>query len=192
MKKLHLLKENDLRPQFNYAQVKNGRVVLTDQCILIVMTVADVFGSNELIADEEELYIPFKAWGILKFPTAKWITREGNRFTNSHGLTIDLLSAAEYADKVGRYPDWENILPDHKKPLVPVDNIGFNGEKLKQICDITGVPEWSFEFYGPDKCIMLSPCKNDSDMYALLMPVMLSGKIKKWHQPVEEIEDFLN
>lgn len=192
------MKSDGIRLWQDYAEIRDGKVAMTDGSILIVMGVQEVTGQS---ADQftETLYIDRKLWGLLKFPSAKltaWDPETRILKNITSGTEIKLLNQAEYEEKNGNFPDWSVVIPDQEKPLVPVDRIGFDAARLWTIAQVWGIDPWNmrYSFYGADRGIVIDGPVNQTEGFALLMPVNLSKdfegsfwpKLKPGEVPEEE------
>lgn len=175
MKKLQVVKADELRPYTAWAEVKDGRVVVLTGQLIINLPAKDVFGCEV----EGHWYIDRKMWGLLKFPSAKIISEEfGVLHNHTAGTKLEMMTPKEWADKFGRYPDWRDVTPDVSKPLAEVNRIGINADLYKQIVDTWGVDPKGIRlnFYGPDRAFILD--RHDDGGWALLMPVCLPDDLE--------------
>lgn len=170
MKKLHLAKADEFRPYSKYAEVKNGKVAVTTPYFIIVLASEDVFGAKV----DGHFYVDRKMWGLLKFPTAKFIDVDGLTIKNiTAGTEMKAIAAEDFEKTVARFPDWSVVLPDTSKPRVPTEAIGFDPEYYKVIADTLGVTKLRINFYGPDKGMIID-CDSDKG-FALLMTIYISN-----------------
>lgn len=169
MKKLHAIKDNG-REYAKYFQVKNGFVYLTNGLLLLKMPAEEVFG-KDIITDSDLFYFELKMWSILKFHSAKWITREGDVFRNSNGLTYVPVTSVQY-------PDVDVVVPERRKEIEAIFKYGLDAFEYFNLITAWGIPKENVRmwFYGETKgCILESP---DSKGFAYLMP--LNPKREIW------------
>lgn len=176
MKPLHKIKYTDsLRPVFEWIQVKDGRVCVLCPHFLIVLPAEEVFG-KDITHPDEELYFEKRLWQSAKFDKADQITRDGLAFNSTKNYktlgTIIALTGEDFADKVGKYPDWPCVVPDPKTPLNAIEQISFDYTFLFELCSAFALNPQMFQlfFRGGDKAIIvLHP---DTKGFGLLMPFL--------------------
>lgn len=187
MKKLHLAKADETRPDTKYAEVKNGKVVVLNPYFVIVLATEDVFGAKV----DGHFYIDRKMWNLLKFPAAKLIDVDGLILKNiTAGTEMKAIAADEFEKSVTRYPDWSVVLPDWSKPRVPTETICFDPEYYKVIADTLGIAKPRINFYGPDKGMIID-CDGDKG-FALLMPIYISNAdtfTSAFYNPAPEVTE---
>lgn len=179
MKKLHLATSNDsLRPVMQYIQVKNGFCYATDCHILIKVPINEVFG--DLFNEESEVYISAKDWKSQKVYNAYHFSKIDNIITvydkkmNKIGM-LEYMDKKIFEDKVGRFPDCEQVI--YSKNVMPedIDTISFNpsfyariGEALEETCQL-----FNLSFFGKTRAILVQ--HNKPDQYTkgigVLMPI---------------------
>ncbi len=165
--------KDDLRPAMQFFQVKNGYVCATNGNVLIKIPVEEVFGTihiDPIIANNEELYFDSKEWLTGKFHTSKMIFRNELTFTSDKEISI-VAKTAEQMLEIGRFPDYDGVIPDEKTPTSAINRIGINFTILSDLCSAFGkVDPRSFThyFYGEDRCILIK--HPESEGLGLLMP----------------------
>lgn len=178
MKKLHLTASTDVfRPAMNYIQVKNGYCYSTDAHVLVKVPVKEVFG--DIFTNEDEAYILAKDWKTAKVYAGVHFRKEGNLIKvldkkyNQIGM-LEYLTADQFANKVGRYPDCDFVIYGPDAVPAAVDTIGLDPEKLDAACKAisnSGIG-YKLQFYGQRKAVKVT--YHDSEAVAVVMPCMLN------------------
>ncbi len=186
MKSLHLIAGKDvLRPQFSALVAKNGYTYATNGSALIKMPNDLVFGTG-LIEESETLIFDANLWSVLKFHTAKFISREGLNFTNlTAGTTITAKLESEAGFKV---VDYESAIIKPETKPIEISCIGLNPIFLADLAKAYGTKNLAFglQFYGADRYIEI--LHNDfPDTYAILCPFLYTDKVKGYKEPYRHI-----
>lgn len=200
MKPLHLIAGKDpLRPWMSYLQIRNGFVYVTNAYAAIKIPAKEVFGT-EVIADGEELYIDAEQWAASKLHSETVIMRTGNtlRGLNSK-LSIEMLTAQEFSQKVGKYPDIETVLPAEDNPLGDVEYIGLNPVLLADVYkalkygDKKGEERFCLGFEAANRAIRITHPAMIAGTRVILMFVLFGEYVTPLQPaPVEEnIDDLL-
>ena len=177
MKKFSKVSSNDsLRPVLAYVQVKNGFFYATNCHVLVKIPASEVFGNNELISNDEEIYFNAKQWDAQKFYKAVIITREGNIFkaydkkVQLIGM-IESINAEEFNNKVGKFYNCEDVLPIDTKPIEAIKGFSMHPEYYFNVCECLE-PENNagiyMQFYGTTKATILR--STTSGGIGLIMP----------------------
>lgn len=172
MKPLHLVCsfDNTGSKAFHYIQVIRGKVIATNKFVLVVLPVSEVFNSEDIIDNEEELYFEASLWKTSGIFKSKDISREGNIFTGSAGsgniFQIKALSKDEFLEATNgsKYPDVRVVFPQTEQ--IAIKSAVIDPEAFKTVCKIFGVGFMQTCFYGEDRPMLLLP--NYSDGIALI------------------------
>lgn len=180
MKQLHLIAGKDpLRPMLHYIVVRNGFVYATNGAALIKMPTGEVFGDVEFAADEELLF-EASSWGLCKFHQATSFTRIGLSFTNVKFSTTLVAKLPKEVDC--KIPDFDSVLPDAEKAVVPITNIGFNTSIFADLIKAFGTKsteEFQFQFYGSSSCIEVLH-KDFPTTSSIIMPTRNETPVKEY------------
>ena len=168
MKQLHLVTLKDaLRPSLGYIQLKNNKVYASDTHVAVIIAKEEVFGNLEF-AENEELYFEAEQWAKQKMYKASHITREGLYFTakdykgNTIG-TMKVVTAEEFVELIGRFPDVECVFPADDKPKEPMILVSFNPVKLHALTTALGcdVNSYDLHLFGSTKAILVTTTETD-------------------------------
>jgi hypothetical protein len=176
MKKLHLAASTDnLRPQLQHIQVKNNFVYSTNCHILVKIPVNEVFG-EDIIQNNEELYFPALQWKKQNFYKALTIIRTENIFKaydhkmNLLGI-IEAVTLTDFIEKIGRFPDCENVIPTGE--IQQIDQLSINPDLYKNLIDVFNldVPLFKMKFYGTTKPVVIENFKDQTAGIGIIMPI---------------------
>lgn len=183
MKPLHLIAGKDpLRPVFSYIYVREGFAYVSNGSALIKILTEEVFG-DIVFEENEELLFDAAMWSLLKFHTAKLIVREGLVFKNLTSGTEILAKTPKEASL--QIPNFDSVLPEITKPVVPVTWASFDPSILLNLAKALGTKDFNkfkFEFYGYESCIEVLH-KDFPTMQAILMPTLNNAPVKDY-QPI--------
>lgn len=179
MKKLHLIteKSDSLRPYLQYIQIRNSFAYVTNCHTLAKFPVNEIFGNDELIQQDEEIYFSGQQWKKQNFSKAYYFKREGLMFSaydkknNLLGM-IKALIKDEFIE-IGRFPDCETVIPSEYTPT-EINSISFSHDLYFDLIDSMNIQNACFymEFLGKTKVIMVKP--NDPELtnaILLIMPI---------------------
>jgi hypothetical protein len=180
MKKVHLATSKDnLRPALNYFQVKNGFVYASDCHILVKLPVDEVFGKGKF-STTDEFYILGEDWKKQKMYAAINFGEFQNILTayGKKGETLGMLkilTASEFKEKVGVFPDCEAIIPTEDKPTESIVSISFNPTLLDKLTEAMqdSCRLFNLTFFGQRKAIVVKHNKPEeyTNGLGLIMPV---------------------
>lgn len=185
MKKVHLATSKDnFRPALNYFQVKNGFIYASDCHILVKLPVDEVFKNFDMIFDSfsysDEFYILGEDWKKQKMYAAQNFCEYQNILTayGKKGETLGMLkilTASEFKEKVGVFPDCEAIIPTEDKPTESIVSISFNPTLLDKLTEAMqdNCRLFNFTFFGQRKAIVVKHNKPEeyTNGLGLIMPV---------------------
>jgi len=121
---------------------------MTDGYACIQMPVETVFGSEDIIQNDEILFIERKAWGTAKMDKAVTIQRDGLMFKgfDRKGSPLGFVEAVTEID--GRFPDIEAVKPEEGSEIA---FFGINSKLLQSVADVVGSNLFEFKAYdrGP-------------------------------------------
>lgn len=189
MKAVHkICAKDDLRPSMGYFQVKDGHVWATNSHMLIKLPTDEVFG-DEIIQPGEELYFSAEMWQLMKMDKAVTIFRKDNTFTDTKkGLSVTALTAEEFAEKVGKFPNVPVVVPDEDKDLSAVTWIGMNPKFFLALCEVLGGITRMY-FYGEDRSIIIR--STESNGFGMIMPLFWKDGPEHPFKKDEEVDELL-
>lgn len=186
MKSLHLITSKDpLKTQFGVLVSQNGFVYATNGAALIKMPNELVFGAG-VVQDEETLIFDANLWSVLKFHTAKIISRKGLDFLNvSAGTTITAKLESEVDFKILQY---ESVITKPETKPIEISYIGLNPLLLADIAKAYGTKANAFtlQFYGVDKTMELLHI-DFPETKAFLFPCFGADKVAGYKEPYRHI-----
>lgn len=174
MKKVHVFAGNDeLRPAFNYVQFKNGYFYATDAHIAGKFC-ADVVFDIEGMPDE--FYILAKDFkSMCAVNPLGFELRDGviSVIGKKSNFLCPFLTAEQFANKVGRFPDVDSILPSVDRLTGTVTNFAFNAKLVSRIAEGFGVESLLFMSRDNQPAgFYVTPIQSESlNMFALIMPL---------------------
>ena len=112
--KLHLIcSTDDLRPAMQYVKIENGKAIATNAHSLLVTDLTKYIDDKDF--NIPDCYIHKDAWkqlcspSLLSFDLANGVIEL--RFKKEEKL-IKYKTPAEFEDKIGRYPNYEAVIPE--------------------------------------------------------------------------------
>jgi hypothetical protein len=190
MKKLHLIAGNDiLRPAQQYIQVKNGYAYVTDSHTAIKAEVSEVMPVLEDMPSE--YYIKATDWQSIVKVNPLFLERE-NGYIKAVGkkssFICPFMSATEFTEKVGRFPDVNSILPG--VPDLEVNTVvsfGIDADLLKSLSEAMDALTVNIISRSCDKVMFVYPItEGEHKIIGLIMPVYI-GQDKK-----DDIKNTIN
>ena len=151
MKPIHkVASKDDLRPSMQFIQVKDGFCGVTNGSVLLKIPTLEVFG--EEVEMDDEIYFNAKEWAGAKFDKATSIERNGLAFqaknrTGSVIGTVVAKSKEQFAESIGRFPDYNAVIVDPEKPLSEINSIAFCTTQMIDLCSAFGCNPENFQFF---------------------------------------------
>lgn len=187
--KLHLACANDdLRPMMNHILITKDEIAASDAHVLIIHKTKSFFDEVSIKKMPERFLIHKNQWkeickahDSIEFDNNQIIVGYNNEYT----ISYDIIVESNYIPRdfvglkvSGSYPNYNAVLPNEKTKK-EVGAIAFNPDMINKLISAmffpyTDVKNIKFEFYGPDRAIIVSPTSQDIEVKALLMPVMIS------------------
>jgi hypothetical protein len=190
MKKLHLIAGNDiLRPSQQYIQVKNGYAYVTDSHMAIKAEITEVMPVLEDMP--LEYYIKATDWQSMVKVKPLFLERE-NGYIKAVGkkdiFICPFMSATEFTEKVGRFPDVNSILPTVPDLQVnTVVSFGIDADLLKNLSDAMDALTVNIISRSCDKVMFVYPItEGEPKIMGVIMPVYV-GQDKK-----DDIKNTIN
>jgi len=171
---LHLITSKDeLRPPMNHILFTKEVMVATDGAKLGVIPTKHLL-SEELIEE-----IPNE--GVLVHPddyklmlAAENIVGESDnvwRLIYKKGNKRDQLIELRQQSDVGKYPNWEAVVPNYDTPTEAKEKIALNAEYLALLQKALGSDSLKLTFHEGNKPIKVEA--KDTGRYGIIMPVLL-------------------
>lgn len=174
MKKVHVFAGNDeLRPAMNYVQFKNGYFYATDAHIAGKFRADAVF---ELEGMPNEFYILAKDFkSMVSVNPLGFELKDGiiSVLGKKSNFLCPFLTADQFTNKVGRYPDVDSVLPSVDRLTGSVTNFALNAKLVSRIAEGFGVESLLFMVRDNQPAgIYVTPISSEGvNMFALIMPL---------------------
>lgn len=178
-----LCANDDMRPVMSYVFVTRDKVVATDANVMGWQDTTDVFNNYEFERHipEEGMLIHSEDWKKLhKADGLQWKT-EGKVIKILHKKKRDELIEVEMQSDVGKFPNWEAVVPTDEPIGIPAIGINIDflsriGKFYKPLDSTTSI---KMVFSHPNKAIRVSLAKPTDKSFesakALIMPVMIDN-----------------
>lgn len=159
-----------------------GHVKITKE--LMVATNAHILGvlPTELIFDEEQVACIPEEGFLIAAADFKKLREALSRTIELDGVTIHLydkkggLSIIPIATEanVGKYPNWQGIVPAPDTRQAPLSEISLNGELLAKLSQALGSPQLRLQWCSPIRAIYVEPTieKNNPRHFGIIMPLV--------------------
>lgn len=177
MKELHKIAgHDDLRPSFSYIELKDKYFSVTDTHMLLRIPQEEVFTPEALAQLPEHCYFDSYFWKMSKVSKSEtqFVYHDIIKCFDAKGKIIGLLpfiTLDEFTLKAGKYPDILNTIPS-KDQRKEVSRISLNASLLKIMSDVMGGVQFSLEFNGENKGIVMR--FKDSGAIGLVMTMLIS------------------
>lgn len=170
MKKLHLaVSKDDLRPQLQNIQIKDGHVFATNCHILVKFPISEVFGEDSPITKEDHFYINGKEWGKFKFYNAERFTFENDILSarDHKGNNLGMIKVIKENELYSKFPNCDNVLPQETTTTEPIHQISFNHELYYNLIEVFNFkfPLFNMTFFGQLKAILVKSNNETSNKY---------------------------
>lgn len=174
--KLHLAcGKDELRPVMGYIKVTKSVCVATNAHILAVIPTEDIFNQDFIsgIPEDGVLLHSEDYKKMLMFEIATW-KKEGEVIKMIDSKKRPQLFEVETEGEVGKYPNWQSIIPYN--PNIELNYIGLNMNLAKDLQDALGLESCKMEFDGESRPITLTDAKGEhKGRYGIVMPVMTNS-----------------
>ena len=195
MKPIHKIVYKDpQRTIFQYAQVKDGKLIVLTPYQIVVFKAEDVLGEGN---GDGHFYIERNEWGRAKMDKAVRIEQDAGLlvgYDRKNGVLGRVKMILE-SELPGRFPEWEFCMPESTTPLHGVDNHGLDAELFYQTVQVMAVPFNNVRifFYGPDTNVILRAADSSGralDITALIVPTCHNPEkyFFGWPAVTEEID----
>lgn len=181
MKKLHLTAGTDeLRPMYSLIIVQNNYVYSTNGHVLVKFPINEIFGDNDLIAENEILAFRAKDWKKTGMFKADHFTREGlifKAFDHKHNLLGIIEAMDQTAIKsLGMIPNYDSVIPDDTN-AISQDKLCINAEYFYNVWEAFGIHETHLcmTFTGANRGIVLRDRSGSSEGIGLIMPIYIAN-----------------
>lgn len=167
--------KDELRPAMCHVKVTKEVMVATDAHVLGVVPTNKLF-SNAFIESipDEGMLIHGDDWK--KFNNCVNILWKSDDVicVIYKGSKRDALIQVENEDRVGKYPNWEVIIPSEIDRVAELNKIGIDMKLALNLQNALGLVNLSMQFTSPTKPIYVTATKKeDNPSYGIIMPVML-------------------
>ncbi|MBS3739659.1 MAG: hypothetical protein KGY51_11810 [Psychroflexus sp.] len=173
---LHLItSKDDLRPPLKYIKVTKENCVATNAHVIGVIPTTDIF-SDEFIekVPEEGFILHPEDWKKLKNNT-DIVWKSNDVIKISYSKKRDALIEIESESNIGKFPNWEAILPSEYAETQPLPSIGINMKLAYDLQKAIGSDKGlKLDFYGVAKGVVVKPIRSTSKAYGLIMPIITS------------------
>jgi hypothetical protein len=182
MKKLHLaVSKDNLRPQLQNIQVKDGHVFATNCHILVKFPINEVFGENSPITKDDHFYINGKEWGKFKFYNAMYFTFENDILCakDKKGNNLGMIKVIKENELSRPFYDCNVVIPNETKETVQLCQISFNHELYYNLIEVFNfdTPLFNMNFYGQTSTILVkSNIETDTRGLGVIMPIQINFK----------------
>lgn len=164
--------KDDLRPPLQYIKVTKDKCVATDAHVIGVIPTSEIF-DNEFIekVPENGFLVHPDDWKKLKTNTGiEWKNDDVIRI--SYKKKRDVLIEIESEEKIGKFPNWEAIMPSEYQEPKELNNIGINMSLAHSLQKALGLEfGLKLKFYGENKGVLVKNVYDSSKAYGLIMPV---------------------
>lgn len=170
--------KDDLRPIMEYVLVGKEVCVATDAHVLGVVPTNSIF-DEEFISGipETPILIHREDWKkMMQYDVATWKV-EGEVVKCLSSKKRDLLFEVDTQENVGKYPNWEGVIPKLEDRNVELIHIGINLELATKLQKAMGWTSTWIQFTGVNKAVYCRSVKEDerkSGAYGIVMPVLIS------------------
>ena len=170
MKKLHLaVSKDDLRPQLQNIQVKDGHVFATNCHILVKFPVSEVFGENSPITKDDHFYINGKEWGKFKFYNAMYFTFENDILSakDHKGNNLGMIKVVKENELNSRFPNCDQVIYSEEIESEAINQISFNHELYYNLIEVFNFkfPLFNMTFFGKQKAVLVKSNNETSNKY---------------------------
>ena len=169
--------KDELRPAMCHVKVTKEIMVATDAHVIGVIPTHKLF-SNTFIEDipDEGMLIHSDDWK--KFNNCAnivWKSKDIIRVIYKASKR-DALIQVENEENIGKYPNWEAIMPKKEDRVAELNKIGVNMKLAFNLQNALGLISLAIQFSGATKAIYVTSMNGEEgDPYGLIMPVMLGN-----------------
>lgn len=168
--------KDELRPAMCHVKVTKDVMVATDAHVMGVVPTKLMF-SEEFINNIPEggMLIHSEDWK--KFSNCVNILWKSDDVICIiyKGSKRDVLIKVENEDEIGKYPNWEAVIPTQEMRVCELNRVGVNMKLALNLQNALGLESLSLQFSGQSKAIYARTTTKETDMgaYGVIMPVML-------------------